>query len=117
MQEVQESSIEQMIDYILKYPIQPPKTYSFSFDIANCDPAEKEKAHVQFLNDIFFYAMKKKYGYSDILELKKDEFEELNNYMKSLGFKYIVTSGDSFEDPWEVSSTENKKLNISIQLL
>lgn len=113
-------TIEEMVDYVLEHNLQPPKTYCLTVDFKDdLDPKESERSQIQFYNDIFTYAMNKKYNHDNILQLTRDQFEELNFYMKSMGFYFIVGCNGLIDDPWTIveSGKEIEFLNVSVQLL
>lgn len=118
--EAHSGTIEEMVDYVLKHNVQPPKTYSLTVDFKDfSDPNETEQAQIKFYNDIFQYAMKQKFQIDSILELSRDQFETLNFYMKSMGFKFIVHANGSCDDPWTIveSGKQIDCFNITVQLL
>lgn len=114
----QTGTIEEMVQYVFSHSVQPPGYYKLDIDFKE-NENNPEEAQIQFFKDVFNYGMAFLYGYSDLLDLSQDEFENLNFYMKSLGVKFIVTANGTIDDPWVINARGEKLdfMNITLQLL
>lgn len=99
-----DDNINEIAEGIFNFPAKPPSSIQLQFeeqtaDFANQDGFENFLFNILFL--ITFKGIEILYGHRDILKLTKRQYENVNDYVKSYGYKLVVTVNGTNDDLWE----------------
>lgn len=101
----EKDNIEEIANNIFNFPPKHANSIQLQFDEVTADFA-KTDGYENFLFNILFLitfrGMEILYGHRDVLSLSKNQFDKLNEYVKSYGYELRVDANGTSENIWDV---------------
>lgn len=101
-------SIQQVAKLLFSKPPQEKKSIVINFapdsDVFSPDDSPEQ----MFFTDLALLGINMLWKHENIMQMTKQEFNVLQQYMESVGVRLIVTCNDNKDNPWEtVEKNEN----------
>lgn len=108
----EEDNITFIAENVFNHPYLAPK--SISLDFSDVDPESLQD--VLFL--ICYKGIKILWGDGkNFVDLSREQFELLQNYIESIGFELTVTCNNAGQDPWEMDKKDIQNYQIQFKLM
>lgn len=115
-------NIDEIADAIFSKPPGAPHSVQLQLEDVTAQMAEQEGVENFIFNILClltFKGMEKLYGHKNMLTLTENQFETVQAYVASYGYKLEVVANDTDETPWELQRRDIRivRYNISFDKL
>lgn len=96
------TNLPYIADAIFSRPPQPPHTIRLGL-AENSDPVDPDvDIEFEIISNLAVLGIKKLWGDLHFTQLDQRQFERLQEYIASVGYKLVVTCNDTNKSPWEL---------------
>lgn len=101
-----EDNLDEIVESIFSKPPGPKRSIQLQLEEYTADLAQKQGVDDFVFNILClltFKGMQRLYGHKNLLELTNNEFNTIQKYIESCGYKLQVYGNDTNENPWEIT--------------